>query len=188
MIQRRNFPRHGKIVKKKFLNFFFQTKLKIKFPDRYYIKMEFNSKEKTNLVISFVKNFILKAEYSQEFYLYTSPPPTKLVNNVNFAELQMIPSAVLHLGFQNKNFLKIPFKELVLPNIVDLIDVKFQKPVGANSDELENNVNKGKEEIEENQLSGKMETETQSKVPEDSKKKQEKKKEGAPAWFMRGKK
>jgi tether containing UBX domain for GLUT4 len=68
------------------------------------LEANFLPSETPKSLIEFVKKHL--AEPDIPFYLYTTPPPTRINPNVSFADQQLVPAAVvlfaLEKGFNNK--------------------------------------------------------------------------------------
>ncbi|KAF8518474.1 hypothetical protein JB92DRAFT_2787370 [Gautieria morchelliformis] len=106
------------------------TTIRVKFPDRTQLEKSFPSTDKIRTVYAFVRNSLRHDVKSSKFVLYQTPPRRELkvsdpkVRDLTLFELQLAPSSVLLLGFQDESLndvnLRAPLLEYILAHARDL--------------------------------------------------------------------
>jgi len=105
------------------------TTIRIRFPDRTQLEKTFSSTDKIRSVYAFVRSSLRDDIKPIKFVLYQSPPKRDLkvsdpkVRDLTLAELQLAPSSVLLLRFEdaslNGTTIVAPLQESILAQAVD---------------------------------------------------------------------
>ncbi|KAF8076226.1 hypothetical protein FPV67DRAFT_1470889 [Lyophyllum atratum] len=106
------------------------TTIRVRFTDRTQLERTFPSTDKIRAVYAFVRNSLRDDVKPIKFILYQSPPKRDLkvsdpqVRDLNLAELQLSPSSVLLLRFEdeslNSSDMPAPLLPAILSQAVDL--------------------------------------------------------------------
>jgi len=112
--------------------------IRVKFSDRTQLEKAFPSGEKIKSVYAFVRNLLREDAKAIKFILYQTPPPRELkvsdpkVRDLSLLQLQLVPTAVLHIKFidesLNHNDVQAPLAPSILAAAIDL-------PLPANTNE-----------------------------------------------------
>ncbi|KAF8896500.1 hypothetical protein BD779DRAFT_590317 [Infundibulicybe gibba] len=127
----------------------YKTTIRIRFTDRTQLEKVFPSTDKIRSVYAFVRGCLREDAKSIKFILYQSPPKRDLkvsdpnVRNLSLAELQLAPSSILLLRFEeesmNASNFSAPLSSEVLSQAIDLpvaVDHDVAPPPGATQQAL----------------------------------------------------
>lgn len=92
------------------------TKIRVRFPDRTQLEKTFPSSDKIRAVYAFVRSSLREDVKPIKFVLYQTPPKRELkvsdpnVRDLSLFDLQLAPSSVLHLKFEDDslNHIDVP--------------------------------------------------------------------------------
>ncbi|KAI9140357.1 ubiquitin-related domain-containing protein [Paraphysoderma sedebokerense] len=94
-----------------------KTMIRIRFPDRYQLQVTFWTTETVGALYEFVAAQLTVKD--KEFYLYTTPPLTKLTDlSASFWTAKLTPASVVYFSFTDHNLPIVPTTELLLSDVV----------------------------------------------------------------------
>jgi hypothetical protein len=70
--------------------------IRIRFPDRLELQGTFYPQENTSHILEFVRNSLVQPDLP--FYLYTTPPITRLSDTANIRDQGLLPASLVHFG------------------------------------------------------------------------------------------
>ncbi|KAL0954709.1 hypothetical protein HGRIS_003663 [Hohenbuehelia grisea] len=101
------------------------TTIRVKFPDRTQLEKVFLSTDKIRSVYAFVRPLLREDVRPIKFILYQSPPKRDLkvsdpqVRNLSLAELQLAPSSILLLRFEDEALNASTIPAPLLPSVLN---------------------------------------------------------------------
>lgn len=122
------------------------TTIRVRFSDRTQLEKAFPSTSKIRAVYAFVRGSLREDVKPIKFVLYQTPPPRELkvsdpkVRDLSLLELQLAPSSVLHLKFENDELnhvsVQAPLDPAILARAEDLpLPPQFEDSPGPSRSE-----------------------------------------------------
>eukprot|EP01122_Echinamoeba_exundans_P007040 TRINITY_DN2084_c0_g2_i3.p2 TRINITY_DN2084_c0_g2~~TRINITY_DN2084_c0_g2_i3.p2 ORF type:complete len:463 (-),score=138.86 TRINITY_DN2084_c0_g2_i3:2739-4127(-) len=95
--------------------------IRVRFPDRLELQGTFYPQEKTSHILQFVRDCLVQPD--MPFYLYTTPPITRLSDTDNIRDQGLLPASLVHFGLPQGVTAQSP---LVKPELLQ--DIKEKLP------------------------------------------------------------
>ncbi|GIX70995.1 tether containing UBX domain for GLUT4, partial [Caerostris extrusa] len=119
-----------------------QTVIRVYFPERLVLQAVFQTTEKVQTVQDFIQNYLENKNLN--FYLYITPPKSKLNPSKTLLESMLIPAANIYFGcdIQHRNYLMGNLRnQLSDPRAAALAASESRKESSNNSQNIEESVN-----------------------------------------------